>query len=565
MAGVYLRVSTTYPYPYPRNTHTPLLICRRPFDSNGRHIWVKRMPPNLPPPPPSTTTLIPWLAIQTLLDGPWPGSARNVPSNLAENCVGNDDTPSSTFSTISHNRDGLGRIADHLGSVSQSLCGVCEKNLVDRVARRRATGRSSPWLEAWGALVTIPPGSTTLVLWKTTLPSWRTRTTSSCTIPAQYPLPPLLRHVGHTTTTTLHFDMASSHRPCYRHKLPVPNDKDLQTDYRSFPRPRRRVTRVTIHNATVTRLIHQHAAEKERNHEASKNVKPGTIKHVQFTFSLDHPSPIAANVAISKLTSPLDELLCNIDATEDNHLTLQQCQSDYKVLVESDVVMQETSQSSMLHTDSQTPHNNYDADLATPPLSQPVKDALPQTVALTKVGTRGNTPNGHLNLTVKTHNAPTTRSSGPGATATSVNPAVLRGTNSNSSRPSEGRVFQLRLALRASAPRWEMVDVMAQCYNCHTTATSPWRKDDEGKTICNALYHSYQLHGSARLNSMKSDVICKWLRHDARHAGLDSSKTPSASPGTSHRPSPTVKLPPTPAPDATSQPMYEYNEETTTQ
>jgi hypothetical protein len=37
-----------------------------------------------------------------------------------------------------------------------------------------------------------------------------------------------------------------------------------------------------------------------------------------------------------------------------------------------------------------------------------------------------------------------------------------------------------------AAPRQETVDVMAQCYNCHTTATPLWRKDDEGKTVCNA-------------------------------------------------------------------------------
>ncbi|KAJ3981045.1 hypothetical protein F5890DRAFT_1388035, partial [Lentinula detonsa] len=67
----------------------------------------------------------------------------------------------------------------------------------------------------------------------------------------------------------------------------------------------------------------------------------------------------------------------------------------------------------------------------------------------------------------------------------------------------------------------ETVEVMgklhslAQCYNCHTTATPLWRKDDEGKTVCNACGLYYKLHGSARPISMKSDVIRKRSRHDA--------------------------------------------------
>ncbi|KAF5363111.1 hypothetical protein D9757_011712 [Collybiopsis confluens] len=98
-----------------------------------------------------------------------------------------------------------------------------------------------------------------------------------------------------------------------------------------------------------------------------------------------------------------------------------------------------------------------------------------------------------------------------------------------------------------SAPRPETVEVMAQCYNCHTTATPLWRKDDEGKTVCNACGLYYKLHGSARPISMKSDVIRKRSRHDVRARanstggagrGFAASDTPSASPGVSRRPSP---------------------------
>ncbi|KAJ7614964.1 hypothetical protein FB45DRAFT_758213 [Roridomyces roridus] len=91
---------------------------------------------------------------------------------------------------------------------------------------------------------------------------------------------------------------------------------------------------------------------------------------------------------------------------------------------------------------------------------------------------------------------------------------------------------------RGQSARSETVDVMAQCYNCHTTATPLWRKDDEGKTVCNACGLYYKLHGAPRPISMKSDVIRKRSRHDVRRGGASVPETPTASPGVSRRASP---------------------------
>ncbi|KAF9234399.1 hypothetical protein BU15DRAFT_79082 [Melanogaster broomeanus] len=107
---------------------------------------------------------------------------------------------------------------------------------------------------------------------------------------------------------------------------------------------------------------------------------------------------------------------------------------------------------------------------------------------------------------------------GPSSTTTSVNPAILRGTGNNSApgrrpRPKSMRANHSETRTQA-APYQEMVNIMvgtAQCYNCYITASPLWRKDDEGRPVCNA------------------------------RADPDSSKTPSASPGTSLRSSPTVK------------------------
>ena len=211
--------------------------------------------------------------------------------------------------------------------------------------------------------------------------------------------------------------------------------------------------------------------------------------------------------------------------------------------------------------------------------SQTAKEVLPETVTPSKVNllfsNRAGTPSmGRPSLTVRTQGPLSTRSSGPGATATGMNSAVLRQPNNSSgggnSAPGGmkaectncgathiplGRhglndglnchacglcyklVSPLGLGFLSSltvmdsqhkrrrpktmrnthgesraqvVPRQETVDAMgassavppptpkipqrssspihrtAQCYSCHTTTTPLWRKDDEGKMVCNA-------------------------------------------------------------------------------
>lgn len=62
-----------------------------------------------------------------------------------------------------------------------------------------------------------------------------------------------------------------------------------------------------------------------------------------------------------------------------------------------------------------------------------------------------------------------------------------------------------------------------RCYNCDTTATPLWRRDENGNTICNACGLYYKLHNVHRPLSMRRTVIKRRKRFSVHNNGTGAS------------------------------------------
>ena len=100
-----------------------------------------------------------------------------------------------------------------------------------------------------------------------------------------------------------------------------------------------------------------------------------------------------------------------------------------------------------------------------------------------------------------------------------TNPRNPVSSDSNQSQTSVDQEFQFNFSLLPTQPRKSgkrvrlSADLLTKCVNCMTLNTSLWRKDDEGRPVCNACGLYYKLHGVKRPASWRRDVTSSRKRN----------------------------------------------------